>query len=153
MGISFPSLQLIACHDPLPIFTLSSQIGNLGIKHIHILKHLYQTGMQYWSRMALRHPGLQELFLVEFTGDKMREDCNKKTCTKVEKPIEAKRRNATNIRPNQRYYRYLLGLISGNRYYRYILELISGKFKSRKQAQNHGTWLHFEKSWFRTSLK
>ena len=46
--------------------------------------------------MALRHPGLQELSLVEFTGNKMREDCNKKTCTKVEKPREARERNATN---------------------------------------------------------
>ena len=44
MEISLYSLQLIACHDPLLIFTLSSQIGNLGIKHIHILKHLIRQG-------------------------------------------------------------------------------------------------------------
>ena len=43
MEISFHSLQLIACHDPLLIFTLSSQIGNLGIKHI--LKRLIRQGI------------------------------------------------------------------------------------------------------------
>ena len=38
---------------------------------------------------------------VDSTKDKVCENCSKKTCTKVEKPREAKERNATNIRPNQ----------------------------------------------------
>ena len=43
MEISFHSFQLIACHDPLLILTLSSPIGNLGIKHI--LKRLIRQGI------------------------------------------------------------------------------------------------------------